>query len=573
MKKRAALLILMSLSIPIELYNSPININIYNAPINITINNRSNIKIDDLHSSFWANYNGFGNNPKTAFQWFKKYLSKRNLPGYMYKGLLHLFKKTNNISQIISLMPAIEDAFADDTEMQLLFVQSLQQAGLQNTADERVIRLLEKAKDNQEIAFHAAQVYLRRKEPENALKTIDDYLVNAPGRLNNFVFYFLKAQIFMLMDKKEEALAQLQKSLDIHPSFDKGWLMFGLLQEQMGRIKKAIKGYTTFLEISDSPIAYIQEHLLRLMFKQKIAEAQSEHVTINLSCFEEALLLFKKKKYRKALSKIDDCLEKEPRDKDSKVLKVQILNAMHKTKEAIEQVCSWIKADPHNSLWLELAHLIATQQNMEQYLIDNLRTLQATMPNQLYLSLYLADLYARIHQVDASIAQHKRAYQLTTDTHMRAQLLSHLAVLYYDYDKVDQMATLAKQAEALTHNFAPLHNVVAYYYATKGGNPVCAQKMIEKALAKEPRNPFYIDTQAMIYYKQAKYTQAQKLFEQSAQLAPDEPLVLKHLAKCYIKQNKQTLALSMLKKAHMHANINQKKQLDIMIRSLEPSLA
>ncbi len=527
----------------------------------------------DLHSSFWANYNSFGNNPKTAFQWYKKYLTKPHLPGYMYRGLLHLFKKTNNIRQIISLMPVIEDAFSDDTEMQLLFVQSLQQAGMQKTADERILKLLDKVKDNQEVAFHAAQIYIRRKEPENALKTIDDYLAHAPGRLNNFVFYFLKAQINMLMNNKEEALVQLQKSLDIHPSFDKAWLMFGLLQEQMGKMKKAIKGYTAFLEISDSPIPYIQEHLLRLMFKQKMAEAQSQHVTINLTCFEQALLLFKEKKYRKALDKIDDCLTKEPRDNDSKVLKVQILNAMRKNQDAIEHICGWIKADPNNSLWLELAHLIATQQKMEQCLIDNFRTLQAEKPHHLYISLYLADLYARTQQPDAAIAQHKRAYQQTSDTHMRAQLLSHLAILYYDYNKVDQMANLAKRAETLPHNFAPLHNVVAYYYATKGNDISRAQQFVEKALIKEPRNPFYIDTQAVIYYKQGKFTQAQHLFEQSAKLVPDEPLVLKHLAKCYIKQNKQTLALSTLEKARIHANVNQKQQLDTMIRSLNLSLA
>jgi tetratricopeptide (TPR) repeat protein len=319
-----------------------------------------------------------------------------------------------------------------------------------------------------------------------------------------------------------------------------------MLHEQLGKMQQAIKGYTTFLEVSESPLPHIQEHLLRLMFKQKMAEAQGQQTSINLSCFEQALLLFKQKKYRKALEIIDSCLLKEPRDNDGKILKAQILNAMQQTEQALNQVCNWITSDPHNGLWLELRHL--------------------------NLALYLADLYARTQQVDLSIAQHKRAYQLTSDTAMRAKLLAHLAILYYDYDMIDQMEYLAKQAETLPHNFAPLHNVVAYWHATQGNNIVRAQTLINNALSQEPLNPFYIDTQAMIFFKQEQYAQAEKLFEKSAQLIPDEPMILEHLAQCYIKQNKPALALSTLKKGLVYTQNKTKETFNRLIRSIETSI-
>lgn len=272
----------------------------------------SDFATDDLHASFWANYNGFGKKPAAAFEWYKKYLGQRNLPGYMYRGLLHLFKQTNNLQQIIALMPLVEDAFVDDIEIQMLFVHALQQTGAQNAADTRIITLSSKIKDNQELAFHAAQTYLRRKEPENALLTINDYLSHASGHLNNFIFHFLKAQIYVMLDKKDEALSELQKTLAIHPSFDKGWLLFALLQEQTGKIKKAIKGYRTFLGISEQPIPHIQEHLLRLIFKQKLFEAQAQKSAFNTSSFDQALSLFKENKYRQALEKIDESIADEP---------------------------------------------------------------------------------------------------------------------------------------------------------------------------------------------------------------------------------------------------------------------
>lgn len=496
---------------------------------------------DDLHASFWANYNGFGKKPTAAFEWYKKYLCQRNLPGYMYRGLLHLFKQTNNLQQIILLMPLVEDAFADDIEIQMLFVHALQQTGAEDAADARIITLVSKVKDNQELAFHAAQTYLKRKEPENALLTVNDYLSHASGRLNNFIFHFLKAQIYLMLDKKDEALVELQKSLAIHPSFDKGWLLFGLLQEQTGKIKKAIKGYRTFLEVSDQPIPHIQEHLLRLLFKQKILEAQAQNASINMSCFEQALLLFKENKYRQALEKIDESLVSEPRDKDSKILKTHILNAMDQAEQALEHVCYWIRNDKDNAVWFELAHLIACQQHLEGRLITQLRTLQNEQPHNLSIALYLSDLYARTDRTFNAVVQHKRAYALTQEPHIRAQILAHLAVIYYDHNLLDQMPELVTQAEQLNHTFAPLYNTVSYWYATKGNNLPRAQELIQVALTQESQNPYYLDTQAVIYYKQNNYKQAQALLEVSARLLPEEASVSKRLAKCCLKQQPATV--------------------------------
>ena len=369
----------------------------------------------DLHCSWWADYNQFGKHPQVSYQWYKKFLENERRPGYMYKGLLHLLQQTNNNNQIILLMPSIEPSFAHDTETQLLFAQALQQAGDQNAADQKFIRLLDKAKDNQQVAFQAAQVFLRRKEPENALQTVKDYLSCAPGNPSNFIFYFLEAQIYLWMDKKQEALASIEKSLDLQPSFDKGWLMFALLHEQEGQLKKAIKGYTTFLDLSNTPSLHIQEHILRLAFKQKLLEAQEQQLKVDMSCFDQALAFFKAHKYKEALQAIDRCLIQQPKDTDAKVLKVQTL---------------------------------------------------------------------------------------------------------YEYRY----------------------------------------------------NPFFIGTQALIFYKQQDHKEALVLFEQNIKQPPDEPLVLKHLAKCYIKCGKREPAVDMIKQALLHVqDIHEKQGLQTLMAKMDTS--
>ncbi len=279
----------------------------------------------DLHRSWWADYNQFSKKPDVARQWYQKFLPDQQQPGYRYKGLLHLLQQTNDNHQIVMLMDAIEPSFKDDIETQLLFAQALQQTGNQQAADQKFLRLLDKAKDNQQVAFQAAQIFLRRKEPENALQTIKDYLSTAPGNPSNFIFYFLAAQIHLWMDNKQDALNSIQKSLDLQPSFDKGWLMFSLLNEQLEQLPEAIKGYTTFLEVSSSPSPEIQEHLLRLAFKQKLLEAQKQDLKVDMSCLDQALTFFKAHKYKEALRAIDNCLIPQLKNSNAELLKTQTL--------------------------------------------------------------------------------------------------------------------------------------------------------------------------------------------------------------------------------------------------------
>lgn len=238
--------------------------------------------------------------------WYNKALSKNNVPGYRYKGLLHLFKRTNNLDKIISFIPSLEQACCNDTEIQLLFAQSLQEAGQQEAADQKIMSLQHKVKDNLQIAFQAAQIFMKRKEPENALLTIKDYIAYAQGNPNNFIFHFLAAQAYLSLDKKKEAIEQLAQSVSLNPSFDKGWLLYALLNEQTGELKKAIDCYTNYLQETEEPSAQIQEHLLRLAFKQKLQEMNLQQIHLNKKYLDKLLAYFKERRYKEALKMINE---------------------------------------------------------------------------------------------------------------------------------------------------------------------------------------------------------------------------------------------------------------------------
>ena len=299
------------------------------------------VTAEAVHRCFWANYLQFGGEHQKAMQWYDFLTAFDNHPAY--KGYIHLLFDLQKHTEIAQLIPKLDTTFNKDPDIGFLFVQVLENVGKQDEAAVRLFKLNEEFKQNQEIAFHAAQTYLARKEPENALKVIEALLNKSTRKANNFIFYFLAAQICLQLNRKGDALEYAQKSIELHPGFDKGWLMRAMLEEQAGKITEAIEGYSNYLRLAKGGNPEIEQHLLQLMFKQKLA-AQKKSTTvagIEGPCFEQAVALLEQKEYSKALGQVEQCLGKNPSDAAARMLKVQILTAMGQELSAVEQLRSW----------------------------------------------------------------------------------------------------------------------------------------------------------------------------------------------------------------------------------------
>ncbi len=172
-----------------------------------------NLQADEgtvFHNYIWANYKQFNQEPDQAQKYYQKIIA--NAPSHFaYKGYIHHLQETNQWGSLAKLIPAYDSIFANDAAIQMIFAQALEIIGNQNAADERLVKLHGQNKTNQEITFSTAQMYMRRKEPENALKVLDAYLDSAPDKSNNFIFYFVKSQIYVQMNNKNEALKSVSK--------------------------------------------------------------------------------------------------------------------------------------------------------------------------------------------------------------------------------------------------------------------------------------------------------------------------------------------------------------------------
>lgn len=451
----------------------------------------------NMHTYLWANYNQFCGNNEQASAWYQR-VFESNPSLHSYRGYLYHLDETGKYQEIVDLFPKIKDSVQEDAKVQLIHALALEQVGRSNASDEELIRLQAKFKGDKEITFYTANKYLRSKEPENALSVIDDFLKISPRRPQNFIFYFMKSQIYSQLNKNEDALASIKQALQLHPQFDKAWLLLALLEEQAGKVQEAIQGYTSYLEITTEPNKNIEQHLLQLALKQELAQKNKRMVTLDPACFEKAAALFERKQFRQALSTINECLTKTPSHVELRLLKLRTLMAMEQQTEAIQTIGQWIGEKPEDELWYKTLHLLVRSCGRTSEAIATLKLVEKKSPKALLPALYLADLTLRSQ--DNHQAQHylARALDRTDQSSLKVKILFQLGRSYFQMNDPKRMGEVLERAHALDPNFVPVVNLLAYHTAHFLKDHARAQRLISSALQKHPKNIHLLETQAMI---------------------------------------------------------------------------
>lgn len=481
---------------------------------------------DNIQRYFWANYKQFEG--EDTQRWYDS-IFEDNGPIEAYKGYIHSLHKKEAYKKIEPLIPKLDSHFSNDPRIQYIFVKTLEKLGKQQEADKRIIALADQFKTNQEIVFHAAYTYIRRKELNNALSVIDNLLNNASRTPNDFIFYFLKAQIYTQLNKKEEALVAIKKSLEIKPGFDKAWFLYAVIEEQMGNLDEAIKGYSLFLELTGSN-SQLEQHLLNLIFKQKTL--QKNKTNIDSSWFQKAQQLFKQKKYKEALQEINGYLHEKPHDKEGRLLKIQILSARRDYKDALSSLKTLILEDPNDEMWYTTLHFSVQTGTPTKLALSALHDIEQQNQTSIFPKLYLADMYVHARKTNKAITYLKKALTLTKDSALQTKIYYQLGLLYHHKQQFSTMRIALEQGRKLNHDFLPLLNMLAHYYAEKGNNIKEAQNLMNIILEKEKNNPHFLDTQAYIFFKQKKYDEALHILHKLAFEIPTHISEKRKLKKC-----------------------------------------
>lgn len=508
------------------------------------------------HCNFWANYKQFSGNRTDAQQWYKKLLSSSHST-YSYKGYLTLLADNKQFKEIIELMPTLNEKFSQDPDVQLIFVNALQETKQTKKADALAILLSQTFKTHSEVALLATQAYIRQRESENALLTINAYLNNTPRRPNNFVFYFLQCHIYTQLNQLPEALASIGKCLELHPHFDKGWLLCASLHEKEGKIKEALAGYTTYLELSGGN-SQVEQHIVSLMLKYKSVEENKQQLLARGVSIENVLILFKQQQYAQALTHINACIEKQPNNDECKLLKIQILSAMKNFNHAASSLATWITQNPEQEIWPKTLCLLVHNGMSYNDIIQAFTMILQKQPENMWCNIYCADMCLRNAHQDRAITCLEKTLPLIKNNALAAKIAYQLALLHYGNNNYTLMHAQLEKAYVFNAQCPHVNNALAYYWATKGKNLSKAHQFITQSLQSDSTNPYFLDTQALILYKEKKYDQAQSILEQLVN--HNNSTILLHLAKVHYSLNNKEIADTFTKKAEILVKNNQEKK-------------
>jgi tetratricopeptide (TPR) repeat protein len=509
-----------------------------------------------FHRNFWANYKQFSGKRTDAQDWYKKLISSPHA-SYSYKGYLPLLADNKQFTEIIKLIPTLNKQFSQDPDIQLIFINALQETKQIKQADALAISLSQTFKTHAEIALLAAQAYLRQQEPENALLTIKAYLNNTPRRPNNFVFYFLQSHTHQQLSQHSLALESIQKCLELHPHFDKGWLFYASLREKEGKIQEAMAGYTTFLELSGGN-TQIEQHMLSLMLKYKSLEEQQSHLLSRTISIENALILFKQQRYPQALEHIDACIKNAPHNDECKLLKIEILSAMKDFNQSASVLAAWIMEYPENNIWPKTLCLLIHNGMPYTNIIQTFSIILQKQPENVWSNLYCADLCMRNAHHNLAITCLERALPHIKKNNLAAQTAYQLAMLHYGNNNHTLTHSYLEKAYILNAQCPHINNALAYYWATKGKDLNKAHRFIAQSLQCNSTNAYFLDTQALILYKEKKYAQAQEILEKIVH--HNNSTMLLHLAKVHYSLNNKEIADTFTQKAALLVKNNQEKK-------------
>lgn len=226
---------------------------------------RTTLQANKLHRYFMASYYQAGNKIEKAHTWYNRLVNDA-MPPYAYKGYISFLHTLGHSNHIYTLMPKVDTLLPNDPDTQLIFAQVLEQTGKEKESHERIINLSHKFPLNEEICYAATQIFLKRNEPKNAIAAIDTLVNTAPRKQNTFIFHYSKAIALLSLENRALALESVKKSLELQPHFDRGWLLYSLIEEQLGNTQEALRGYATYLNIASKKglielhVQHLKEH-------------------------------------------------------------------------------------------------------------------------------------------------------------------------------------------------------------------------------------------------------------------------------------------------------------------------
>lgn len=210
-------------------------------------------------------------------------------------------------------------------------------------------------------------------------------------------------------------------------------------------------------------------------------------------------------------------LEKtNPEEAKSYALHADVLMLAGRDEEAIEKYKQTLTLDESNFLvWEQMLMLQADHHHMEDLAKYSEQAMEI-FPNQalLYYLNGLANINLQRYD-DALDGLDQAVFMAGSNKDLKFNILALLGKVYHELNDFESSSTSYEEAMMIKPADVHVLNDYSYHLALRGEQLSEAEKMVDKALKKEPENPRFLATKSWINYRMQKSDAALSIMEQA----------------------------------------------------------
>ncbi len=427
--------------------------------------------------------------------------------------------------------------------------------------------------------------YLHENKTAKALSTLKAGLT---GKKGDAPLYNGMAAVLFRENKKEEALACLQKSKQLDPAFPPTYQVLASYHAASGNYAKAGEEYVTLLQNDPANLQAMLALAALNELQGKDSEAlnyyQKAVATKKPAAFlAQAGYHVKRKEASKAIKVLDEAIKLDARNLAALEMKGKILVSENKTKDALKIFEEIETQNPDAGLALK----ISTYVQMKQYpkALEQARRIIDKHPKSAQGYIVLSSIHEQQNDLDSAVNELKNGLRVDPGNVQALLNLGRVHERRKEYDQAmssyseavrkkpdfapaifaqgalldltgKKKEALAKYRNALEKapTYTPALNNLAYLYADGYGNKEEALRMAVSAYKQEPANAGLMDTLGYALLKNNRKDDAKKVLEQAVKLLPDNPTVTYHLALAYKESGDRKKASETVQKSLASGN-------------------
>jgi len=489
---------------------------------------------DNYNAYLCASYQHSTGRVHMAYETYKKLLKKHPSP-HAYNGFFNFLFDTEQFAALVKIYEAkaaaFDKVFGDNVDIQLMLAQSFLSLNQEAKAEKIFTRLGQQNPDNEQVAYFSTVALMKNNQMDKALQIIEASLQKASLKQKHFLFQFLKSKILVHQGKYPQALAAIEKSLEMFPRFNQGILLKAVLLEQLGRVNDAIAGYKNFLDLVGRDLG-VEKQLIYLLSKKHDPEAQKLIKQLQANSpeyhYDQAMEAFEAKDFKKALALFDKALQIAPVFAPARFGKIETLLQMKRVPELLAFMQTLIERNIEDVEMLHTLLILRKTIVPTDKIIQTLQAIERTKPVVTVLAS-IADLSVEQNNFTQALMYYDRIATKTNDDGLKSKTYFQMGYVYFVTNQPTKLEGVLQKAVQYKPAYPSAYNLLAYHYAQTNTKLTEALTLIEKALAQAPDCHYYRDTQGCVLYKLGKKDLALSAFKKALEVAPDDAVIKQHL--------------------------------------------